>query len=236
MIYVTSDLHGYPLEQFRELLDRVGFSDEDYLFVLGDVIDRGKHGAQWLRWLPQQSNVQLILGNHEQFLLSCQHIFEEMSESGAEMLVHQDNIQILSTWIANGANPTLSGLHQLLKEDPDVVEGILDYLRDAPLYEDLEVNGRRFILVHAGLGNFHPDKSLDEYTEAELTWERPTLKTRYYDDATVIFGHTPTMHIAEEYTGKAIKTDTWTCIDTGAAGGHSPMLLRLDDMQEFYIQ
>ena len=42
MIYVTSDLHGYPLEKFKELLGSAGFSDNDYLFVLGAVIARGK--------------------------------------------------------------------------------------------------------------------------------------------------------------------------------------------------
>ena len=42
MIYVTSDLHGYPLKKFREMLSKVGFSDDDFLFVLGDVIDRAR--------------------------------------------------------------------------------------------------------------------------------------------------------------------------------------------------
>ena len=37
-----------------------------------------------------------------------------------------------------------------------------------------------------------------------------------------------------EYEGRAIHTDTWICIDTGAAGGKSPMLLCLDTMQEYY--
>lgn len=41
MIYVTSDWHGYPLAKFMELLDKANFSDDDYCFVLGDVIDRG---------------------------------------------------------------------------------------------------------------------------------------------------------------------------------------------------
>ena len=51
MIYVTSDLHGYPFEEFQKLLDTVGFSDADLLFVLGDVIDRGEDGVRTLRTL-----------------------------------------------------------------------------------------------------------------------------------------------------------------------------------------
>ena len=37
MIYVTSDLHGYPLEKFKEMLEAVGFSSDDFLYVLGDM-------------------------------------------------------------------------------------------------------------------------------------------------------------------------------------------------------
>ena len=37
MIYVTSDLHGYPLEKFKEMLEAVNFSDDDFLYVLGDM-------------------------------------------------------------------------------------------------------------------------------------------------------------------------------------------------------
>ena len=32
------------------------------------------------------------------------------------------------------------------------------------------------------------------------------------------------------------RTDTWIDIDTGAAGGGAPMLLRLDDLQPFYAE
>lgn len=231
MIYVTSDLHGYPLEDFRKLLDGAGFSDEDFLFVLGDVIDRGEEGVRLLRWMAEQPNVQLILGNHEAMLLSCAFLFK--AAETAEALTVQDMEQ-LALWRSNGADPTLEAFRDLLHTKPDVMEGILDYLDDAPLYDYVNVNGRQFILVHAGLGNFSPDKPFHRYEPDELLWERPGLETRYFDGATVVFGHTPTYHYGEEYRGKAVKTDTWICIDTGAAAGGRPMLLRLDDMTEFY--
>ncbi len=60
MVYVISDLHGYPLEEFEKLLSKAGFSDRDYCFVLGDVIDRGDGGVELLEWLLYQPNVQLI--------------------------------------------------------------------------------------------------------------------------------------------------------------------------------
>lgn len=31
MTYVISDLHGYPLEKFKELLEKAEFSNNDFL-------------------------------------------------------------------------------------------------------------------------------------------------------------------------------------------------------------
>ena len=233
MIYVTSDLHGFPLAEFERLLQRAGFGKEDFLFVLGDVIDRGEAGVELLQWLTEQPNVQLILGNHEAMLLSCQFLFQQVSEESLAGL-DGEKLNLLNLWMRNGAAPTLAGLRKLLKEQPDVLEGILDYLQDAPLYDEVEAGGRRFVLVHAGLGNFAKDKSLWAYEPEELLWERPTLQTKYFDDATVIFGHTPTLFFGEDFRGRAVRTPSWICIDSGAAAGGSPMLLRLDDLREFY--
>ena len=216
-----------------KLLDRAGFTGDDFLFVLGDVIDRGEYGAELLLWLTEQPNVQLILGNHEAMLASCSFLFEEVTEKSLAKLT-VDQMRLLETWVDNGALPTIAGLRKILRQDALLVEGILDYLQDAPLYECVEAGGNRFILVHSGLGNFHPNRPLDKYMPDELLWERPTPDTVYFPDATVIFGHTPTEFFGEQYRGRAIKTESWICIDTGAAMGNSPMILRLDDGKEFY--
>lgn len=233
MVYVSSDLHGCNPVEFRKLLDRAGFGPEDFLFVLGDVIDRGEYGAQLLLWLTQQPNMQLILGNHEAMMLACAFVFDEVSPQRLERITGEE-LMMLESWWDNGGGPTMVGFRRLLRKDPDLVRGILDYLRDAPLYETLEVNGRKYVLVHAGLDNFDPARPLPEYGPEELLFVRPDLQTRYYADTTVVFGHTPTEYYGARYRGKAIVTETWINIDTGAANGHSPMLLRLDDGKAFY--
>ena len=42
MIYVISDLHGYPHEKLLALLDKAGFGRDDFLYILGDVVDRNE--------------------------------------------------------------------------------------------------------------------------------------------------------------------------------------------------
>lgn len=229
MIYVTSDIHGYPFEKFRKMLESVNFSADDFLYVLGDVIDRGDDGVKILRWLMLQPNAQLVLGNHEAMMLASRFIFDEITEKSIEDLTGS-KLDAYSNWIANGGQKTVDALKIMRGSE---LEYIFEYLEEAPLIETVSVNGRDFILTHSGLGNFRKDKKLNEYTPHELLWNRPDINTKYFDGVTAVFGHTPTVCYGEEYKGKAVFTDTWVNIDTGAAMGMSPMLLRLDDMKEF---
>lgn len=167
MIYVTADLHGYPFDRFQALLRQAGFGEEDFLFILGDVIDRGEDGVEYLKWLLGQPNVQLLLGNHEAMLLACEFLFQEVTEDTVAALT-TEKLQLLSTWQQNGAEPTLRALRKLSKEDPDTLADILDYLREAPLYELVQAGGVKFLLVHAGLGNFDPEKEIEDYDPHDL--------------------------------------------------------------------
>lgn len=230
MIYVTSDLHGYSLEKFQDFLNKVGFGKEDILYVLGDVIDRGPDGIKLLRWMMCQRNVELILGNHEAMLLSCDFLFDEVTEDSISKLTGS-KLESYSIWMSNGGYVTLDALSAVRNSE---IRYILEYLRESPLYEVLTVGDRDFILVHSGLGGFSKDKKLSEYTADELLWERPAAATEYFDDITVIFGHSPTVRYGEEYIGRIAKFNNLIDVDVGVGLGQEPMLLRLDDMKEIY--
>lgn len=229
MIYVVSDLHGYPHEKFLALLDKAGFGKDDFLYILGDVVDRnGDGGVETLNWLMYQTNVQLILGNHEAMLLACSFVFDEITEDSIESLT-AEKIDMLTRYQLDGGDITLKAMQKLPKETQ---QDILDYLRDCPLYETVNAGGKNFILVHAGLGNFDPNKQIEDYTTEELLWSWPELTDVYYKDKMTVFGHTPTFSFGDEYEGKIIKTDTWIDIDVGAGFGREPILMRLEDMRK----
>ena len=212
------------------LLEKAGFSDGDFLYILGDVVDRnGDGGVETLKWLLYQPNVQMILGNHEAMLLSCSFVFDEIDEDIEESL-SVEKMGMLQNYMEKGGDVTLKAMRELSQEER---EDIQDYLRDCPLYEELTIGGKRFLLVHAGLGNFRQDKKPDEYTVLELIWTWPRLSDRYYEDVMTIFGHTPTLAYGEEFKDRIVKTDTWMDIDMGAGFGREPVLLRLDDFKEF---
>ena len=234
MIFATSDIHGYPLDAFLCLLEKAGFSPSDHLYVIGDVIDRnGDGGVAMLRWVMRQENVTLIKGNHEAMMLDCDFAFSsdvDLTNMRKATLEQEYNLLL---WHRNGCLNTLENMLKLKEEDPEELAKLLEYVRSAPLYMELTVPMKRFVLVHGGLNGFDPGKGLDEYSENDLVWTRPEPDQRYWEDRMVILGHTPTQYLGGE-KGRMFETDTWADIDTGAAGGGSPMLLRLEDMQPFY--
>lgn len=234
MIYVISDLHGYKLEKLKMLLAKANFSDNDFLYILGDVVDRnGDGGVEILEWLLSQPNAQLILGNHEAMLLSCEFLFDEITDESVAAF-DTEKIEILSNYQLNGGDVTLKALSKLNKESPETVQDILDYLHDAPLYEAVTAGGRDYFLCHSGIDDFEKDKKISEYEPDAFIWAWPELTDEYFDDITTVFGHTPTMNYGTVYKNKIIKTRTWIAIDMGASDGATePVLLRLDDMAEF---
>ena len=233
VIYVSSDWHGTELEKIKALLKKINFSDDDFLFVLGDIIDRGEHGVELIKYIMFEPNIKLIRGNHEQMMLSCAFLFDEITEETINDF-NADKLRLLKNWQMNGGDTTIKGLS---KETPEMRKMILEFIEDTPYYDSAFVNDMDFLLVHAGLaldacGKF---RKLSESTADDLLWTRPNIDTEYSYDFMTVIGHTPTYFYGKEYKGRVLKRDTWVDIDVGAGHGFSPAILRLDDMKEFYL-
>ncbi len=234
-IFVTSDLHGLDLSVFKSLLNKVGFNDADWLYILGDVVDRQNDGGvAILKWLLEQPNVQLILGNHEAMLLSSEFVFDEITETSLEN-ISTEKLQILNVYLNNGGDVTLKNLKDLKAVDNDTFEDIFEYLKECPVYETVSAGDNDFLLCHSGLDNFKKNKKLSEYSADDFLWAWPELDDEYYDDIITVFGHSPTLGYGKEFTGKILKTKTWIDVDVGIYAGNNPALLRLDDLKEFYL-
>ena len=234
-IYVTSDLHGLKLNDLKALLNKVNFCEKDWLYILGDVVDRQNDGGvEILVWLLEQYNVQLILGNHEAMLLSSEFVFDEITEDSLKN-IDSEKLDILNVYMNNGGDITLKNLKELKSVDSDTVTEIFEYLKDCPVYEIVSAGGNDFLLCHSGIDNFEKTKKLSQYSADDFIWAWPKITDEYYDDIITVFGHTPTLSYDKAYKGKILRTKTWIDVDIGGYLGNSPALLRLDDLQEFYL-
>lgn len=71
-IIAVSDIHG-GVNLLKEILKMVNFSDDDYLIILGDMINRGKNSLETIKYvieLSKRNNVYVIKGNHEEDLFN----------------------------------------------------------------------------------------------------------------------------------------------------------------------
>ena len=67
-VYVMSDIHG-NYDKFHKMLDKINFSENDKLIILGDIIDRGPDGIKLILEISAMDNVKYLGGNHEKMMI-----------------------------------------------------------------------------------------------------------------------------------------------------------------------
>jgi len=143
----------------------------------------------------------------------------------------------LMMWQMNGSKSTIDEYRRLT---PDMRQEVMEYLTDFELYQEVSVNGKEYLLVHGGLGNYRKDKDMEEYDLHELVWSRIDYEKSYYEDFYdyIITGHTPTLTIPGMATPASVyRKNQHIAIDCGACfeGGRLAAIC-LDTGEEFYSQ
>lgn len=232
MTYVISDIHG-EYDKFVELLKKIKFKDTDTLYILGDVVDRGPHPIKTLLMLMNMTNVICLVGNHELMALEClEFLMKEITDKSIDEM-DENMINNLLTWQANGSSTTLDEFYEL---DADLKQDVIDFIKDFSIYEEVKVEGRNYLLVHAGLGNYSPENDIEDYSLHDLVWARADYDTQYFEDTYVVTGHTPTQIIeGNPRPGYIYKKNNHIAIDCGAhfPGGRLAAIC-LDTGEEFY--
>ncbi|MGN0071131.1 MAG: metallophosphoesterase family protein [Atopobiaceae bacterium] len=253
--YALSDIHG-RLKTLDRLLEKVGPAEDDELYILGDMIDRGPDSVDVMKLCRSLPNATVLLGNHEQLMLDC---FHDMG----------DQIALLN-WAINGGVPTAKGLMKLKAAER---HDLLDWVGGLARWIVKTVGGRTYILVHAGVksealppdAKNHIPAALAAQDSDDLIWiregylDRPTgLLDEKGEGPIIVGGHTPTA-LAEtlaDCADRSALNDDGRCqmlslgateetggvadrlvIDCGAGSvpEHGRLcMLRLDDRKEFY--
>ncbi len=230
--YAISDIHG-QYDLFMELLDKIRLTKWDRLYILGDVLDRGPHPIKTIRKLMEMPNVICLAGNHEIMAMQCQKLLMSEITDSAIRELDEDTMINLQTWQFNGSETTIRELAEL---DQATRRDVIEYIKDFYLYMERMIREQKYLLVHAGLGNFYPQKPIRFYTVDELVWTRAEYDIQYFKDRYVVTGHTPTQLIAQNpHPGYIYRCNNHIAIDCGACmpGGRLAALC-LDTGEEFY--
>ena len=229
MTYVTGNLHGC-YTKFMELLREIKFRDKDIMYILGDIVDIGDEPMELLCDLSMRYNVYTIAGEHDFRAVRMLSGFEKMLSSG-NTTPDAKYIAEMQEWMAQGGKTTLDGYRGL---DAEMKEGVLDYLSDLGLYEEIRVGGKDYVLVHAGLGDLTCGGEGDCAPEEFFTSPIDFNGKAPIENKTVIAAHIPTSEIAGAEADKIFRGDGIIGVDCGAARGGRIGCIRLEDGAEFY--
>ena len=223
MTYVVSNLHG-DYDKFTALLEQIKFKDTDLMYVLGDIVDYGDQSMELIADLSVRVNVYSIAGEHDYRAARLLTGFDRMLKNGSAP--DADYIAEMTAWVQDGGQPTLEGFRAL---DEEQREGVLDYLCDLALFEEAEIKGENYLMVHAGIADFDPDGDLDDYQPEDFFSEPLDGSRPLMEDATVIVGHSPTEN------GKITYGEGSIFVDCGVVNGGKLGCLCLESREEFYV-
>lgn len=228
MHYVISDVHGcYDL--FLAMLEKISFSDGDTLFFLGDAADRGPDGIRVIKDLMGRPNVLCLLGNHEYMFRNVADRLGETLE-GETLSAYERTFR---NWtVRNGGLVTWEAYLGLPEEEQ---RKILAWLHSLPLCYEIALNGRAFLLAHAGVGVYEPEKDLADCVLHDFIWERMDYSRVYYRDKLLVTGHTPTFFIDPACAGNILQRNHHIVVDCGAVYCGVLGCLCLETMEEYYV-
>jgi len=194
-IYACSDIHG-QYDLFSRLLDKIGFSDEDTLYILGDMADRGPRSIEMIDCAMSRENIVCLLGNHE--LMIHDH--------------YRPGLKANDCWLlsCNGGEVTKKAFSKLPKARR---EAVLDWIDSLYLQVKVEVGETTFLLSHSAYLKDRGDvrwRDVDYDTAFEAVWSSPWRVWEYFpierygeDGAVHVIGHVPVQRMKAWYEGAA---------------------------------
>ena len=159
--YVMSDIHGMA-ELFKRMLEQIRFRDDDTLYSLGDMIDRGPDPAGILDFAMSHGNVIALKGNHEDGFVQW---YESVGDKMRQRYYYNT--------------------YDVLEDCDETREKIPEYvcfMKSLPLYRKVKAEGRCYLMAHA---------STEEILRIWKRKERLLWDTSLIDRQTGIPGYVP---------------------------------------------
>jgi serine/threonine protein phosphatase 1 len=178
--WVIPDIHGCSKTLQALLENHIRPSKYDWLYFLGDYIDRGPDSKGVIDIIQklqrEQYNIRLLRGNHEDF---CLQAYEHRTQI-------RDFIpgrSIISQWKRHGGKETMESFG--VKKPSEIPEKYIRWMSKLEYFIELD----NFLIVHAGF-NFEMDDPFED--EQSMLWIRDFIPDKdKLGGKTVIHGHVP---------------------------------------------
>lgn len=242
MVYLLSDIHG-NFDSFMAMLEKINFSDEDTLYIIGDLCDRGKKNKAVLDYVMSHTdNIHCLMGNHDLYMLKWLFFktVKDYKDPDGDYYCARD---VLWKWHPNGGGETVKELEEA---GGRYMIKVRAFLRKLPYYKVLG----NTVLVHGGIYNhifregdepadISPETLMKKQLNQDMVWARPTKHMYGYNmtfnkDIKFVVGHTPTRHFTPHYEDDIFVKGNTTFIDCGIAWGGRLGCMCMDTGEYFY--
>ena len=201
-VLITSDLHGHA-DDFQKLLDKVHFSADDILVIVGDLLEKGPQSLKLMRMvmrLKEQYTVYALMGNVD--LWRLEFLESEDPQKQRDMLDY--SLHAMEWWGGSLLHEMAAELGESLSPDTDITALFprirrhfapeMAFLRAMPTILDTP----HYLFVHGGIPH-------ERLSELEGTDPYPLLKFDdfYHTDLSfskyVVVGHWPAVLYSKTY-------------------------------------
>lgn len=210
---VISDIHGH-LDRFKELLDKVNYTSNDYLIILGDFVEKGDQvldTIHYVRELDQNDKTYVLAGNCEWAMMALLEIPELANEVPKYLKRVSANgciREVVNQYHLYDGHETILGAQKKIREE---LKEELKYLSTLPV--SLKFND--FLFVHAGIER---RKDYENSSLSSLLEMQQFYKHGHVLDEIVVVGHLPTSNYDDHYINNHILIDLdkkVICVDGG---------------------
>ncbi len=189
-------------------------------------MDRGPDGIDIIFDMMRHTNIIPLIGNHDE--MAKINLPKYMN---CEDMLSVEEDEDIFIWFLNGGQRTVDAFMRLSIRERHYV---LEYLNTFKTHAEINVDGMDYLLVHSAPDK--PGKKFDDWELDDIIWGRPDYTVPYFDDRTLVTGHTPTELINIQYKGRIYKKHRHIAIDCGAVFVEGRLgCICLNNMEEYYI-
>lgn len=185
-ILVTSDIHG-GVDLLKSLLKKVNFCDDDYLFILGDLIEKGPKSLECVRYimrLVEKGNTFVLKGNNDASIEAI-----KLNKIDYETYKSWNKVNSIYTDMIEELKLDINDDEQLKNANKLILERFADEINFLTnLVHIIETD--RLLFAHAGIDNF---KSLEDNDPFRVMKQNTFCFFAQPSPKLLFVGHYPTL-------------------------------------------
>lgn len=184
---IISDIHA-NLALFKNLLRKVNYTKEDYLFINGDLCEKGNESLAVIEYVreifKQSTNVYITKGNCD-----VVHRYVFNGDEGITSYMKRQKNSILNEMLAkyDKSLEDFAELSQLARFYRQHFHEEIEWLESLPIAYETE----EFIIIHAGIEDIKDWKQTEEKT---ALYARAFYEQGHQAEKLVIVGHWPVVN------------------------------------------